>query len=370
MAKPHARAELEQARPRPPASPPRCGSRAARLLATRATGSPDRIGRRELQQAPGVGRQRVEPPPEALLDRPRERHPAGEPEPARQLRRRQPPQQLQQRQRVAARLADDLVAHPRVQRPGQHRVQQRARVVLAPARRPRAPAIPPNRRSCARAANTSADRLRLQAARHEREHLRRGAIEPLLVVHQADQRPLLGHVGEQAQDGQADEEEIRRRPGTDAERRPQRIALRNRQTLEAIEHRRQQLMQPGERELHLRLDTGGTRHAAIPTPARPRTPAAPSCPRPARHARTSTRLSPARTASISRSSTSHSTRRPRSSVDASSDGGIKRPSARHELHRSRLARGLATGGCDRAARASPSAHVEPQPCSVPEEDQR
>jgi hypothetical protein len=32
--------------------------------------------------------------------------------------------------------------------------------------------------------------------------------------------------------------------------------------LDAIQHRRQQLMQPGERELHLRLDTCGARHTA------------------------------------------------------------------------------------------------------------
>ena len=107
-----------------------------------------------------------------------------------------------------------------------------------------------------------ADRFRLQAARDEREDLRRGAIEPLLVIHQADQRPLLGHLGEQAQDGQGDEEAIRRRPGTDAERGPQRIALRNRETLEAIQHRRAQLMQPGEGKLHLRLDTSGPHHTA------------------------------------------------------------------------------------------------------------
>ena len=60
-----------------------------------------------------------------------ERHRAGEPEPARQLRRRHPPRQLQQRQRVAARLGDDLVADPRVQGPGQDRVQQRTGIVLA-----------------------------------------------------------------------------------------------------------------------------------------------------------------------------------------------------------------------------------------------
>ena len=32
--------------------------------------------------------------------------------------------------------------------------------------------------------------------------------------------------------------------------------------IEPIEHRRAQLMQPGEGELHLRLDTGGTVHTA------------------------------------------------------------------------------------------------------------
>ena len=106
------------------------------------------------------------------------------------------------------------------------------------------------------------DRLRLQAARHERQDLRRGAIEPLLVIHHTDQRPLLGHLREQAQDRQTDQKAIRRRPGTDTERGQQRITLRNRETLDAIQHRRQQLMQPGERQLHLRLDTGGAHHPA------------------------------------------------------------------------------------------------------------
>ena len=64
------------------------------------------------------------------------------------------------------------------------------------------------------------------------------------------------------QDGEGDEESIRRRSGTDAKRGLQRIALRDRETLEAIQHRRHQLVQSRERELHLRLDTCGTRHAA------------------------------------------------------------------------------------------------------------
>ena len=63
-------------------------------------------------------------------------------------------------------------------------------------------------------------------------------IEPLFVIHQADQRLVLGHLGEQAQDGQRHEEAIRGRPGAHAERRLQGIPLRRRKTLEPVEHRR------------------------------------------------------------------------------------------------------------------------------------
>ncbi len=79
-------------------------------------------------------------------------------------------------------------------------------------------------------------------------------IEPLLVVRQADQRLLLGDVGQQAQHGQADQEAVRGRAGADAERGPQRILLRHRKPLNPVKHRRAQLLQPGERQLHLRLD--------------------------------------------------------------------------------------------------------------------
>ena len=96
--------------------------------------------------------------------------------------------------------------------------------------------------------------LRQQASRHERERLRRHPIEPLRVVDDAHERLLLGDVGQQAQDRQADQEAIRRRTGAQAERRAQRVALRARQMPETAEHRRAQRMQAGERELHLGLD--------------------------------------------------------------------------------------------------------------------
>jgi hypothetical protein len=91
-------------------------------------------------------------------------------------------------------------------------------------------------------------------------------IKPLLVIHQAHQRPGRSHLRQQAQDGQADQEPVRHRPRTQAERSPQRITLRHRHTPQPIQHRRAQLMQPGERQLHLRLDPRGGRHPATRRP--------------------------------------------------------------------------------------------------------
>lgn len=96
--------------------------------------------------------------------------------------------------------------------------------------------------------------LRQKAPRHERERLHGHPIEPLRVVDDADERLLLGGVGEQAQDGQADQEAIRRGTGAHAERRVQRVALRDWQMPETAKHRCAQRMQAGECELHLGLD--------------------------------------------------------------------------------------------------------------------
>ena len=107
------------------------------------------------------------------------------------------------------RLGDDLVADPRVERPGQHRGQQRPRVGLGQpldhqfrqppqvaARGPgaRTPGRP-NRRASRRATNASTCAEAL--------------IQPLRVVDHADQRLLRGRLREQAQHGQADQEPVR-----------------------------------------------------------------------------------------------------------------------------------------------------------------
>jgi hypothetical protein len=87
-------------------------------------------------------------------------------------------------------------------------------------------------------------------------------IEPLPVVDQADQRLPFSDGGHQTQHGQAHQKPVRRGPGTPAERGPQSFPLRHRHRLQPIQHRRAQLMQPSEGQLHLRLDTGGPLDAA------------------------------------------------------------------------------------------------------------
>jgi hypothetical protein len=150
----------------------------------------DRVGRGELQQPLALRRQRAEPAAEAVFDPPRQ-HPRAGPEPTRQLRRRQPSRQLRQGRRVAAGLGDDPVAHSRVQRRGQRRIQQRPGIALSQPgdhqlRQPRQLVTGNTGRE------HQAHRFGRQAAGGKRQDLRGGPVEPLLVVHQPDQRPLWG----------------------------------------------------------------------------------------------------------------------------------------------------------------------------------
>ena len=192
-----------------------------------------RLGRRHQQQPPGRRGQRLQLPAEALLDPLRQRHRAGQAEPARQLRRRQPPRQLQQRQRVALRLGHDPVPDPIIDRPGQRRAQQRPRVAL-----PQPPDFelrqPGQRRARFTGGEDQPDRVGGQPPGYEPQHLRGRLIQPLHVIDQADQRPFPGHLRQQAQYGQPDQEPVRRRSGGHAERDPQRLPLRYRQVPGAV----------------------------------------------------------------------------------------------------------------------------------------
>ena len=213
----------------------------------------DGIGGRELHQSPGVRGQRVQAPPETLLEDRRGRTP----EPAGQLRGAHAAREFQQRERVAARLGDQALADVDVEPPGDDGLQQGLRVLVAE------PCEPQLRQAGERAvlrrlADREHDRDRLgeHPAGHEAQHLRRGAVEPLQIVHQAQHGSLLGGLGQQREQRQAEQEAGGRLAGRVAERDPQGIPLWPRERVDAGEQRRAELMQPGEGQLHLGLDAG------------------------------------------------------------------------------------------------------------------
>ena len=214
-----------------------------------------RLGGRREQQPLRRIRKRPDAPQEALLDLARQRPRVGTSEPTGQLRRRQPPRQLQQGERITARFGDDPVlacarrgarASPTPAAHGHHRRADPG---------PRAPADPPTGRRSVTHREHHRDPLGQQTTRNESKRLRGDPIQPLGVIDHADQRLLLGDLGQQAEHRQPDQEPVRRVSGAQAERACQRITLRARKAIKVVQHRRAQQMKPGERQLHLGLDT-------------------------------------------------------------------------------------------------------------------
>ena len=104
------------------------------------------------------------------------------------------------------------------------------------------------------------DPLGEKTAGDEAEDLRRGAVEPLRVVDDADERLLLGDLGEQRQRGEPDQEPVRRGPGAPAEHRRERFAAAGRAAGRGESSiGRAELMQAAVGQLHLRLDADGPR---------------------------------------------------------------------------------------------------------------
>jgi hypothetical protein len=78
----------------------------------------------------------------------------------------------------------------------------------------------------------------------------------LRVVDHAGERARFGRVGQQAQDRERHEEVLRGTAVVEPERLAQRVSLRAREPAQPVEHRAAELMQAGERELHLGLHAG------------------------------------------------------------------------------------------------------------------
>lgn len=109
--------------------------------------------------------------------------------------------------------------------------------------------------------------LRFQAAGSEGERVEGGAVQPLRVVGRHQQRLFVGQFGQQGEYGDPGEQGIGRRGLVgEPERAAQRLGLTGRQAHHAVQHRAQQLVQPGERQVPLRLAAGGRQH---PHPRRP-----------------------------------------------------------------------------------------------------
>ena len=251
MTEPHLRTDLEQ-------TGVDGRRRSFRADPEPAGGAPDEqrfadgVGRREQQEPPRVRGKALQPPFEVGLEHPRPRRS----EAGRQFRGAHAPRQLEQRQRVATGLRDQPLPEVVVEPAGDDRGEQGARIVVV---EPLQAQLGQARQLAllTRLADGEDERdpLSEQAARHEPERLRGGLVDPLEVVHETQQRLRLGHLRQQRERCQADQEAVGSRAGGEAERDSQCLLLRLRKPAEPGS-RPAELMQPGERKFHLRLDPG------------------------------------------------------------------------------------------------------------------
>ena len=119
--------------------------------------------------------------------------------------------------------------------------------------------------------------IRYGASRHEGQHLEGSPIEPLRVIDEAGEWVSVRQVGQQSQDGETEQKPVRSIAFGQPECHPQRVALRCRQVLDAVEHRRAELVQAGKREFHLGLDAEDAGDTEIRCALEVGSPAAPSC---------------------------------------------------------------------------------------------
>jgi hypothetical protein len=113
---------------------------------------------------------------------------------------------------------------------------------------------PPQRLTYYARAEHEPDTFGKQPPRRKRERQRRRPVQPLRVIHDAQKGAFCRGLREQAQYRQSDQESIRRGTLGEPENDLKGLALRNRKPPQAIEHRRAELVQACERQLHLGLD--------------------------------------------------------------------------------------------------------------------
>jgi hypothetical protein len=212
----------------------------------------ERLGGGREDEQLGVGRQQLEAPGVALFDLAGDRLTAGKTEPAGETGDIPRAGQLEQGERIAVTLLDDLVANAGVQGTGHVGQQQSAGLAVAESADGQLGQPGENLIASPRPRGAhDRDPLGEQPAGHEPQDLRRGLVEPLRVVDDTGQRLLLGDLGEQRERGQSDQEPVGRSAGATAEHRRERVALRNGQPVQVVQHGRAEQVQAGIGQLHL-----------------------------------------------------------------------------------------------------------------------
>ena len=128
------------------------------------------------------------------------------------MRRGKPPRELQDRQWIAARLFQEPVAEPLVE-PSRDDGREKGARVLGREASERELGQPHELALAGRLAHGEHQRHRLckQPSRDEFEDLPRGDVEPLGIVDEAQQGPLRGDLGQQAERGKGHQEAVRSR---------------------------------------------------------------------------------------------------------------------------------------------------------------
>ena len=173
-----------------------------------------------------------------------------------ELRRAERTRNLEQGERVAPGVLDELVAHVRRDL---HR-SRAARAAARPRRTPRPPSSSTGRSGASKRRDPVVarreqqhDPLRVEPARDEEQRVRGRCIEPVRVVDQGEYRSSLRERRQQLQDGDRDEEAVIPGPVAEAECAAQGSLLRRRQRIQIVERGPNELMQRGERQLRLGL---------------------------------------------------------------------------------------------------------------------
>ena len=220
------------------------------------------LGRRGKEQRLGRLRQATDPLDEDPLDAGADRQRVGKRSPPGELVGVQRRRQLEQGQRVA--LGDLDQARTNIRRESDWELlgeQCAGSVGVQPVE---AKLVEPGRREhmevVVAGGHQQHDPLGLETPGREGERIGRRLVQPLRVVHQADQRPLLGHLREQAQRRHADQEAVGALGSGHPEGALQGGRLRTWKPFDMVEHGPDELMQGGERQLRLRLDAGPPQH--------------------------------------------------------------------------------------------------------------